>query len=373
MIFYNGRVFDGKQMTCFTALEVKNGKIVELSNAKSGDVDLGGRLITPGLIDSHTHGYGGFDVMDGADAITSLAKIYSASGTTAFYPTSVSAGVADVSGFLEAVEKAKGAPGAKILGAHLEGPFLTTEKRGAHGEEFLLTPTIENYEKLTAGCGLVSRITLATELDEDLRLTKELTSRGIHVSAGHTTANGEDTLKALDAGVRTCVHFFNAMPSLHHRNRNITSVSLVDPRMKIEFIPDLLHVSADAVQIIMACKGDEGCFICTDSLPCAGLPNGDYEVGPIEVTIRFGEIYVRSSNCKTLAGSSITMLEGVRRLVSVGVPLETALRLGSANVAETFGLDLGRLLPGYPADMIVLDDQLSLCGVYIDGVHIKTQ
>jgi N-acetylglucosamine-6-phosphate deacetylase len=275
VVLYNARIFDGKRMTGASALELENGMITALSNKTVGDIDLNGRLIAPGLIDTHTHGYGSFDAMGGTGAIASLAGIYAENGTTAFYPTSFSADSADLRAFVSSVKAARvqqsankeqGAnraqsanrTGAKVLGAHLEGPFLAPSKRGAHGEGFLTVPTLKNYDDITGGdMETVARVTLAPELDEGLRLTRKLLSRGVHVSVGHTAANGEEAVRALEAGVRTCAHFFNAMPPLHHRDRNITSVGLSDTRVFIEFIPDLLHISADAVKIIMCCKGGD--------------------------------------------------------------------------------------------------------------------
>ena len=370
MIFYNARIFEGKTMTKSCAIEVEDGVVTSLPDRRSGDIDLGGSLVAPGLIDAHTHGYGGFDTMAGPEAISSLAKLYASAGTTAFFPTSVSASMADTIDFVSSVRSARsasGGAGARILGAHLEGPFLSAGKRGAHGEMYLMPPTLENFDAITGGdSDTVARITIAPELDKNLALTKALTARGIAVSAGHTEATGEETLSAIEAGITTCVHYFNAMQQLRHRETNFTSTGLTDGRMVAEFIPDLLHISNDAIRIILSCKGEGGCYICTDSLPCAGLADGDYNVGPIEVSISSGEIYTRGP-VRALAGSSITMLEGVRRLVLAGIDVQTALRLGTANVAETYNLKLGRLLPGYPADFIVLDDGLSLRAVYMGG------
>ncbi len=365
IILSNIKLFDGICFRDETAIAFDNGVITELGNMTTG-IDMGGRMMTPGLIDLHIHGQMGEDSMR-PEGVSHISATQVQFGVTSFCPTSVTNSNHAIRAFLENVRQAMTtSQGARVLGAYLEGPYLDQSLRGVHDSRFLKDPLISHYRALVEGYeDLIIRITLAPEKTGGMSLVQYLVNQGITVSIGHSSATADETENAIRLGVSTTTHTFNAMHPLHHRQPGVLGVALTHPDIKLEFIADMVHIDPLIVELIYKVKGVEGCFYCTDSMEAAGMPDGHYRLGPSNVTVENG--IARKGD--RLAGSTLTMDRGLRLLVEqTNIPLHDALRMGTSNPADVIGRsDLGRLLPGTKADFVLWDESLHVKATYVDG------
>jgi N-acetylglucosamine-6-phosphate deacetylase len=250
------------------------------------------------------------------------------------------------------------------LGLHLEGPFLSAAKRGAHPEALLRPPTLAAIERWSKASGVLL-VTLAPDVPGALEVLEALVERGVVVSLGHTAASAEQAMAAVDAGARWVTHLFNAMAPLHHREPGLAGVALTDPRVRVGLIPDGIHVHPQVVALAQRALG-ERLTIVTDAVAAMGMPPGRQALGRAEVTV--GDDGVRLAD-GTLAGSNLTMDLGVRNLVTfTGCSWETALHAASAAPAAVLGDgDRGSLHVGARADLVVLTDDLQLVTTVVGG------
>jgi N-acetylglucosamine-6-phosphate deacetylase len=328
--------------------------------------DPGLPLVLPGFVDLHVHGGGGADIMGGPGAAVTTAQLHARHGTTSLLATTVSAERPDlVRAFTDVAQAmASRAPGsARILGVHLEGPFINPAKLGAQ-PDCARTGTLEEVLDLHRRAP-IRVLTLAPELAGHLDLIRALRAEGIRAQVGHSTGDYEDGRAALEAGASGFTHLFNAMTPLHHRAPGMVGCALAHARFA-ELIPDLLHVHPGA--ILAALRAIPRLYCVTDATAGAGMPDGAYALGTQQVTkcgngIRLGD--------GTLAGSTLTMDDALRNLVAIGVPLEDASRRVSAYPAEYAGLEgRGRLEPGAWADLALLGPALELLQVFVEGEAI---
>lgn len=364
-VLSNLKLFDGTRFLDETAISFDNGTITALGTMTNG-IDMGGRLLSPGLIDLHMHGQMGEDNMR-PGGTTYIATTQPQFGVTSFCPTSVTDSDEQTRVFLENVRLTmESAQGARVLGAYLEGPYLDYELRGVHDERFLKEPSISHYRALVEGYeDLIVRVTLAPEKKGGMELVRFLADQGITVSIGHSAATAVETTEAVRLGVSTTTHTFNAMPALHHRQPGVLGVALTHPDLKAEFVADMVHIHPLIVKLIYLAKGVEGCFYCTDSMEAAGMRDGIYRLGNGTVSVQNGI----ARKGERLAGSTLTMDQGLRLLVEdADIPLHDALRMGTRNPADVIGRpDLGRLVPGAKADFVLWDDTLHVEATYVEG------
>lgn len=364
-VLSNLRIFDGTRFRDETSIAFENGLITALGSVTTG-MDMGGRLISPGLIDLHMHGQLGEDNMCPGGTMR-IAATQPQFGVTSFCPASVTDSDEQTRVFLENVRRAMvSSQGARVLGAYMEGPYLNDEYRGVHDARFLKDPSVSHYCSLVAGYeDLIARVTLAPEKDGGMELVRFLAGQGITVSIGHSSATADETMEAVRLGVSTTTHTFNAMPALHHRQPGVLGVALTHPDLKAELIADMVHLHPLVVKLIYLAKGVEGCFYCTDSMEAAGMSDGLYNLGRRTVTVQGG--VARQGD--RLAGSTLTMDRGLRLLVGqADIPLNDALRMGTRNPADIIGrTDLGRLVPGGKADFVIWDDTLHAKATYVEG------
>jgi N-acetylglucosamine-6-phosphate deacetylase len=253
--------------------------------------------------------------------------------------------------------------GPRVVGAHVEGPFLSPRRAGVHDPRWVLAPDLALLRRLLDAAP-VSQVTLAPELPGAFELVDELVARGVTVSAGHTDATAAEAHLAFDRGVRTVTHLFNAMRHSTARDPSIAMSALARPDVIVQVIVDLHHVAPDTVLVAWHSASSRFALV-TDAAPAAGMGDGEFVLGGRKVHASDG--VVRGPEGQ-LAGSALTMIEGVRNLVSLGVALEDALRSASevpAKVAQR--ADLGRLAPGARADIVVLDDRVDVIRVLVDG------
>lgn len=335
-----------------------------------------GSRIIPGMIDLHIHGAGGWVVEHGrADHLQALSRYLAAHATTGWYPTCATAPFARMEAAVVAVRDAMAEPGdgARILGCHLEGPYLNPKQKGAMDPRLFRTPDLAEVEHLLElGGGTVRRVTIAPELPGAPGVIAALAAAGVMVAGGHTDATYPETVIGIEAGIRTANHTYNAMRGLHHREPGALAAYLVDPRIMCEVICDLLHVHPAALRLLLNAAGSDRVAVISDAIAAAGLPPGRYHLFGHEVTID-QEGFSRLPG-GTIAGSTRLMLAGLRNLVeTVGVPLADACRLAALNPARIAGLDArkGSLAVGKDADLVVLDAGWQVRWTVVEGLAVR--
>jgi len=320
-----------------------------------------GDIIVPGFIDLQVNGFGGCDVSAGAAAVSAISARLPESGVTGFLPTIITRPLEDGVAFVGEVRRADAA-GARLLGAHVEGPFLNPRFKGAHEARFMTEPTPERVDALL-GAG-PSMVTLAPELPGSLEAAQRLSRAGVLVAAGHTGASLEQAQRAVGAGVRFATHVFNAMVPMHHREPGGVAAFLLDRRVTVGLIADGVHVAPAVVDLVVRARGGAGIALTTDQTAAAAGPPGRYRLGATEV-ISDGRVVRRLDG--TLAGSAATMDHLVRQVASLA-GLRRAVAMASAAPARALRLTgLGRIGEGLPADLVVLDERLRVRVTLVGG------
>jgi N-acetylglucosamine-6-phosphate deacetylase len=313
-----------------------------------------GELIAPGFIDLQVNGFNGHDAAQGAEAITAISRALPASGVTSFLPTIISSPLDEVHAFVRAARTAA-SPGARVLGAHVEGPFLNPAFRGAHEKANLIEPTPDRIAEVLAAAPRM--MTLAPELPGGLEAVARLQQAGVIVAAGHTGADFEQGQRAIDAGVRFGTHLYNAMRAFHHRRPGIAAALLMDDRVTVGLIGDGEHLHAATMEQVLRLKRPTQVALTTDQTSAAGAPAGRYRLGGRDVVSDGSAVRLEDG---TLAGSVATMDELVRRMGRLADgSRERALTAATESPAALLDEPhLGRLCPGAHADLIILDAQM---------------
>jgi len=324
-------------------------------------------LVLPGFIDLHVHGGGGHDVMDGSDAAKRIAAMHARHGTTALLATTLTAPTPELERALRAVAPlcARRPPGtARVLGVHLEGPYINPGKLGAQ-PDFARTLDLAELKSLDA-IAPIRLITLAPEMPGHMEAITLLRDQGFRIQIGHTLGTYEQGVEALERGATGFTHLFNAMTGMHRRMPGMAGAALAHAEYS-EIIPDLLHVHPGAIRV--ALRAIPRLFCVTDASSAAGMPDGEYRLGAHRVTKCLGGVRLADG---TLAGSALTLDQALRNLVdTLGLALDEASMRVSTHAVDYLGLtDRGRLEPGAWADAVVLDRDLELQDVYVEGEHL---
>ncbi|MBW3601444.1 MAG: N-acetylglucosamine-6-phosphate deacetylase [Actinobacteria bacterium] len=335
-------------------------------------VDLARAWLLPGFVDPHVHGGGGGDFTRADPASHAQAAAFHARhGTTSLVASTVSAVPDRLEATVAALAAGEDRPahGARVLGIHLEGPFLSSARRGAQDPAALRHPDVAELERLaTVSGGAVRIVTLAPELPGATALIRRARQLGIIAAAGHTDATYAQMLAARDAGVRVVTHTYNGMRGLHHREPGTVGAALDLDELDCEVIPDLVHAHPAAIRLLVRAKGPERVVLVTDAISAAGLPDGTHSLGGADVRVVDGQ--ARLPGTGTIAGSTATMAAAVRNAVAhLPVDLPQASRMASGNAARLLGLDaeLGRVAPGLRADLVLLDDALEVTATMVGG------
>jgi N-acetylglucosamine-6-phosphate deacetylase len=329
--------------------------------------DARGLILTPGFVDIHCHGGNAAAFDDGSDAIHTALRAHRASGTTRSVISLVSGNHASLVQNLSAIaELVAGDP--LILGSHLEGPFLHPSFKGAHSPEVLRNPTAREIDELLAAAnGTLRQVTLAPELEGALDAIAQLSSAGVTVAIGHTSADYDQTLAAIDAGALLLTHAFNAMNGIHHREPGPITAAISRESVILEVINDGVHVHPEVVKMLFASAPGRVALI-TDAMAAACATDGHYRLGSLDVTVTDG--VARLSESGSIAGSTLTMDAAVRRAITeVGLSLPQAVAAATAVPAQAIGRsgDLGSLAPGFAADAVLLDAELRVRAVWAAG------
>jgi N-acetylglucosamine-6-phosphate deacetylase len=326
-----------------------------------------GPLIVPGFIDLHCHGGGGADVMEGAESVKTMAAVHARHGTTALLATTMTDSVEAVETALIGISKAMDAPNpgsAAVLGVHLEGPFISPDKLGAQPDAAI--PGDLDLIKRWMALAPIRVVTCAPEADPEGTLTAFLNRSGARVQIGHSDCSYETAARCFESGRHGVTHMFNAMSALNHRAPGVAGAALAHAEFA-ELIPDLLHVHPGAIRA--ALRAIPQLYAVTDATPAAGMPDGDFRLGT-QLVRKCGN-GVRLAD-GTLAGSSLTMIDAFRNLVSIGMGVVEAARRCATIPADYLGLtDRGRLCAGAVADFVVLNEDLTLQQVCASGEMVE--
>lgn len=320
-------------------------------------------FLIPGFIDLHVHGGGGADIMEGGLSSQLVAKTHAKFGTTSFLATTMTAPFEDLEqSFLAMKESFLSRPKdcARLLGVHLEGPFISSEKLGAQ-PQFTREGTLKEIQILNKIVP-IKVITLAPEIFNHLELITEITKMGIVVQIGHTNGTYEQGVQALNLGAKSFTHLFNAMSSFHHRAPGIAGAALANANFA-ELIPDLEHVHPGAIKTALRCIPN--LYFVTDSTSATGMPDGDYKLGSHTVHKCLGGVRLKDG---TLAGSALTMIQAYKNMKQLGLnELDLNNKLSGIQ-ASLLGLsDRGQIKEGLFADFILLNQQDDILSVTIEG------
>jgi len=329
------------------------------SAPRSGDIDAGGFLVLPGFVDVHVHGGGGADFMHGTeDAVRQIARTHAKYGTTSLLATTLTASREATDRAIRAaqtvIDAGPGEGEARVLGIHLEGPYICAAKRGAQPEAFVRPPDREELTHwIKLGRGSIRRITLAPELEGVDEIIKYAALKGVTVSIGHTNATAAEAEAAIAWGATGATHLFNAMPPLHHRQPGAVGAALARPEIVCEVIADGVHLHPLIVRLVVAAKGPEGVVLITDAIEGTAMPDGEYELGGQTVLVQDGTAAFADG---TLAGSILTMNRAFTNVRRAGVTLPEAARMSSGNALRQLGQSdtRGTIAPGMAADLAVV-------------------
>lgn len=324
-------------------------------------LDCQSKRIIPGMIDIHVHGAGGFDVMDASvEALDGMAKKLAQEGTTSFLATTMTNPANRIGEAMSAIkmyrERIKqGVP--EMIGIHLEGPFIHPVQKGAQPEQYILQPDIElfnEWQRLSGGA--IKIVTFAPETG-DRSFVERLVQEGVIASIGHSNATYAETLENVRSGVTHATHLFNGMRGLHHREPGVVGAALLADEVYVEVIPDGHHFHPDLLKLILRQKGVERTLVITDGIRAKGMPDGVYDLGGNNVTVRDGKCTLEKG--ASLAGSILTMNEARKNIAKWGgLSLLEQTYVTSLNQAKRLGIDSrkGSIAVGKDADVVLLDE-----------------
>lgn len=372
LAFRNGRILTDAGIEQDRTLLVRNGRIEALSAAREvigADqvVDLGGQLLVPGFIDAQVNGGGGvlFNDEPTVETIATIARAHRRFGTTGFLPTLISDDLDVVASAIEAVREAiaRGIPG--VLGIHIEGPFLNSERRGVHDVSKLRALDGEAIKLLTRPHGGVTMVTLAPERTTPGYI-RQLSDAGVIVSAGHTNATFEEMQPALRAGLRGFTHLFNAMSPIGSREPGAVGAALADESSWCGLIVDGHHVHPEVMKLALRAKRHDRFLLVSDAMPSVGADKKDFVLNGRPITVEDNRCVDPDGR---LAGADLDMASAVRNAVRMlGLEVAEAVRMASVNAAEFLGLrDVGRIAPGQRANLVSLDADLQVLETWIGG------
>ncbi len=375
LLISNCRLYDSAQANADCWVLLRDGTIEQLGRGETAPraesvLDAGGRLLAPGFIDVHIQGAGGADVLDATpEALATIAQTCARSGVTSYLATTVYKPGQD-NRHLEVASECIGRDlgGARLLGTHLEGPFISPKKRGMIQPDCLTDPSPSALDAILrrTGGGL-AMMTVAPELPGGLDLVRALVDRGVVASLGHTSASYEETLRGFDAGINHVTHLFNAMPSLHHRDPGPLAAIFERPDVTVQVIADGVHSHPSVVRLAWAAVGPGRFVTITDGMQALGLPDGHYTYNDIPYEARDGAARYKDG---TLIGTALGLNRILARLIQfTGCSTATAIRTVTENAAAVLGLNkkTGSIAIGYDADLVLLNEDLSVYTTVVAG------
>ena len=375
---HNATVINGFSTMKNCAVLIKQHKIIDVFNEDRFHkkvfkpdtifIDAKGSYVAPGFIDTHIHGFGGFGTDDyNTESILKMSELLAGYGVTGFIPTLYSAPKKDMIKGIKSIVKAMGKEnGAKILGIHMEGPFISPERLGAQNPQSLSPVDINLMEEFwKASEGHIINMTVAPELKNMRDLALYCVSKGIVLQAGHTNATYAQMVEGMQVRIFHVTHLFNAMSRMHHRDPGTVGAVFIHPELSCEVIADGIHINEDIVKFLLTCKSLDKIVLVTDSLTPTTQKKKPFIANGEEVYL--DKCFYRKSD-DTIAGSALTMIDSVKNIVSYGFTVEQAVHMASTNPARIMRLDhLGLIAPGYDADIVIFNKNLNVLHTIIKG------
>ena len=384
-LLHVGKAITSKGEIVNAGILIRDGEIemvgprsgVELPSGAS-EVQATDSTAIPGFVDVHIHGAGGHDVMEANEtALSTITGRLAAFGTTSLLATTITASADDTCRSVEGIAKyisgqyQTSDTRAEILGIHFEGPFLSKERRGVHPAEWLQLPSAELLQRfLQAAAGNARILTIAPELLGATPCIDAARSLGMVVSIGHTDATYEQARAAVAHGAHHATHVYNAMRPFTHRDPGVIGAVLTTPEVTAELIADGIHVDEIAMKVLLQAKGAQGVVLISDGTSATGMPDGEYMLGGLKVTVHGG---VCRNGEGRLAGSTLTLDRALRNIVGLGIPLADAVRMLTLNPATLLGIEFkkGALRTGADADIVLLNAGLEIERVWARGTVVQ--
>jgi N-acetylglucosamine-6-phosphate deacetylase len=367
MIFKNIDVVTKDQVLIQQTVQIEEGKFISIkpSNGEVSGPDYGGYLLVPGFIDLHQHGTSGYDMMDATpNAVEGISKHLLKEGTTRFLATTMTLSKAAIIEALKAYSHSN-PKGAKPLGIHLEGPFISKAFPGAQNPPFIMRGSIDLFDAFQkAANGAIKLVTLAPE-EQDEAFLKYLIHQGIVLSMGHSAATESEVENALKLGIKRVTHCFNAMSQFNARDLGLVGMTLLHDEIEAELIPDGIHTSDAAIRLLVKIKKDKVSIV-TDGIRAKGLKEGAFDFGGQTIHVKAGAARLERG---ALAGSMLTMDQALRKMLQLGIDLPEVVRMLSYNPAITMNQHhhLGQIKENYLADCVVLDQNHHVMETYVEG------
>ena len=375
---HNATVYNGYTTMKNCAIYIKQNKIVDVFNEErfaqknfkedTYFIDAKAANVMPGFIDSHIHGFGGYGTEDANSAsILKMSEALLPYGVTSFIPTLYSGSKKQMIKGIKAIVQAMGKEqGARILGIHLEGPFISPDRLGVQSAESVMPVDLDLMEDLwKASKGHIVNMTVAPELKHMRELALYCLSKGIVLQAGHTNATYKQMVEGMQTRIMHVTHLFNAMSRMHHRDPGAVGAVFIHPELSCEVIADGIHINPEIIKFLLRCKSLDKIVLVTDALKPAKqkkkplIANGD--------EVYLNQCFYRKSD-NAIAGSALSMLDSVKNVVSYGFNLEQAVRMAATNPAHIMKQDhLGIIAPGYDADITILNDHFNVLYTVVQG------
>ena len=377
MILKNAKIFDEDFRIIRADVSVSGQKIDAIAPELAGDgaCDLSGCLIAPGFVDIHTHGCAGADTSDGTrEAVETMAGHLVTKGVTSFCPTTMTLPMEQIETALSVIRDCMEHPpeGAAVLGANMEGPYISPNRRGAQMEQYVHKPDFPEFRKVFEACGgIVKLVNLAPECEGGLAFAEQA-SKICRVTLAHTEADYDQAKEAFRHGVTHVTHLFNAMNGIHHRKPGAVGAVFDDERVRAELVCDGYHIHPAVLRMAFRILGEDRTVLISDSMRAAGLPDGTSELGGQQVFVKDGMARLADG---TIAGSTTNLYDEVKNLIRFGIPLRQAIKSATINPALAIGEaeKVGSIRVGKYADLVVLDDNFDIRMVIAKGrVPVRT-
>jgi N-acetylglucosamine-6-phosphate deacetylase len=360
-----GRVVTPDGVTEDAVVRIQDDRIDSVSTSDGSQADVSAAWVVPGFVDLHVHGGGGHTFTAGdPEQAREVIAFHRRHGTTTTLASLVTASRRDV--LAQTTALAPLVHSGELAGVHLEGPYLSTARCGAHDPAHLRDPEPDELADLIT-LGVVRSVTLAPELPGGMAAVEQLRAGGVVAAVGHSDATYEQTLAAIDAGASLATHLLNGMRPVHHRDPGPVIALLERPEVVCEVIADGVHLHDGMLRHIVRVAGPDRIALITDAMAAAGMADGDYDLGGLPTTVTGGVARLTASG--TIAGSTTTMASALRRTIQSGVSMVEAVRMAATTPARVLGLDgeVGAIVPGHRADLVLLDDDLAVTAVIRAG------
>ncbi len=383
-VFKNIKIITDSEVTA-GEVAVDNGKIISVAEKTDAPqdaeiIDGGGQYLSPGFIDLHVHGGGGYSAMGGKEAVVKMCEAHAKYGTTSVLPTTLAAPIAQLKTAMNGIREAQTATDrVNILGVHLEGPFLSPDMCGAQSPDNILIPAEHDVEDLLSYWDGIKIVGAAPETAGGMELGKSICAHGAVASVAHSTADYDMAERAFQNGYSDVTHLYNACTSCHKvgafRHAGTVEAALTNDSVSVQVIADLRHQPAGVLKLIYKCKGADKMYVITDGLEYAAteMQEGESFTQENGMSVVYSDGVMLLSDRSCLAGSVATMDKLVRNLYkTVGLPLSDCVKMASLTPARVVGLDgrKGRIAEGYDADLLLFDENINVSAVFVGGKRI---